>query len=89
MAKNIIEKISFLLLFLAILILPSQVSAQSASPAPVKNVFLEKQKAIQNNTGLESWTNEAMNSNMVSIFVGLNGTVPEEILNDEADFDVT
>jgi len=30
-----------------------------------------------------------MNSNMVSLFVGINGTVPEEVLNDEADFDTS
>lgn len=85
MANNFLKKILLLIFFSCLVIFPHQVSAQEA-PAASNNLFSQKQKAIQNNTGLESWTNEAMSSNMVSLFVGINGTVPEEVLNDEADF---
>lgn len=88
MANNFLKKILLLIFFSCLVIFPHQVSAQEA-PAASNNLFSQKQKAIQNNTGLESWTNEAMSSNMVSLFVGINGTVPEEVLNDEADFDTS
>ena len=85
MANNFLKKILLLIFFSCLVIFPHQVSAQEA-PTASNNLFSQKQKAIQNNTGLESWTNEAMSSNMVSLFVGINGTVPEEVLNDDADF---
>ncbi len=88
MANNFLKKILFLTLFFSLIILPSKAFAQEA-PTTSTNLFSQKQKAIKNNTGLESWTNEAMSSNMVSLFVGINGTVPEEVLNDEANFDTT
>lgn len=86
MVNNFLKKILLLTLFFSLIVLPQKVLAQEASTAP-KNIILEKQKAIQNNTGLESWTNEAMGSNMVSLFIGLNGTTPEAVLNDDANFD--
>lgn len=50
-----------------------------SSPAFAQNAFLEKQAAIKDGTGLESWTNEAMSSNMMSLFNGMVGDIPEEI----------
>lgn len=88
MANNFLKKILLLTLFFSLIILPQRAFAQEA-PATSNNLFSQKQKAIQNNTGLESWTDEAMSSNMVSLFVGINGTVPEAILNDEVDFDTS
>ncbi|KKQ64683.1 MAG: hypothetical protein US85_C0005G0031 [Candidatus Shapirobacteria bacterium GW2011_GWF1_38_23] len=43
------------------------------------NLFLQKQSAIKNGSGLESWTNEAMSSNMMSLFTGMVGEIPAEI----------
>jgi len=43
------------------------------------NPFLQKQDAIKEGTGLESWTNEAMSSNMMSLFNGMVGEIPAEI----------
>ena len=43
------------------------------------NIFLQKQSALKNGTGLESWTNEAMSSNMMSLFTGMVGEIPAEI----------
>lgn len=40
--------------------------------------FFEKQSAIKEGTGLESWTNESMSNNMVSLFNGMVGDIPED-----------
>jgi len=53
----------------------------TGAPASRNNIILQKQKAIQENTGLESWTNEAMGSNFTALFLGLNGSVPEEVFD--------
>ncbi|HWS48947.1 MAG TPA: hypothetical protein VN174_02785 [Candidatus Methanoperedens sp.] len=51
----------------------------SPTLAQTSNPFLQKQSAIKEGTGLESWTNEAMSSNMMSLFNGMVGEIPEEI----------
>lgn len=61
-----------LIFFLSFLVSPS---------FAVENPFLQKQNAIKDGTGLESWTNEAMSSNMMSLFNGMVGDIPAEIFN--------
>ncbi|MFA5026234.1 MAG: hypothetical protein WC503_07065, partial [Candidatus Shapirobacteria bacterium] len=52
--------------------------------ADTTNLFFQKQSAIKNGTGLESWTDEAMGSNMMSLFTGMVGEIPEDIFTVDA-----
>jgi len=52
--------------------------------AQTSNLFFQKQSAIKNGTGLESWTDEAMGSNMISLFTGMVGEIPESIFTGDA-----
>lgn len=82
MAKSLFTKILFSAVLLSFFFFPGTILAQSANTANTSGdskLFLQKQDAIKNNTGLESWTNEAMGSNMMSLFIGLNGTIPAQI----------
>lgn len=69
---------SRILSFLLILV-SSFLFLVSPSLAQTSNPFLQKQDAIKEGTGLESWTNEAMSSNMMSLFNGMVGEIPAEI----------
>lgn len=82
MAKNLFSKIIFSLILLFCLFSPATSFAQSPTPDLSQNILFQKQKAIKNNTGLETWTHEAMTDNMVSLFIGLNGTVPEDVFRE-------
>lgn len=87
MGSYTFKKYFIFLLFLFFPFLSIPALAQSDSPNPTSsptgnnNIILQKQKAIQENTGLESWTNEAMGSNFTSLFLGLNGSIPEEVFD--------
>ncbi|MFA6007297.1 MAG: hypothetical protein WC784_01455 [Candidatus Shapirobacteria bacterium] len=43
------------------------------------NLFLQKQSAMKKGIGLEAWTNEAMGNNLMSLFNGLVGDIPESV----------
>lgn len=45
----------------------------------VDNILLQKQAAIKSGSGLESWSNEAMTSNVVILFNGMAGDIPEGV----------
>jgi len=84
MAKSLLTKILFFTFLFFFVFSPHFSWAQSSdigSSSVANNAFFQKQDAIKNNTGLESWTNEAMGSNMMSLFIGLNGTIPAEIFD--------
>lgn len=81
MVKSIFSKIIFSSLLLLCLFSPASSLAQSPTPVLLQNLLYQKQKAIKNNTGLETWTNEAFLSNLTALFIGLNGTIPEEVFN--------
>lgn len=49
----------------------------STSSLAASNAFLEKQSAMKEGTGLEAWSSEAMSSNLMSLFNGLVGEIPE------------
>ena len=84
MAKSLLTKILFFTFLFFFVFSPHFSWAQSSdvgSSSVANSAFFQKQDAIKNNTGLESWTNEAMGSNMMSLFIGLNGTIPAEIFD--------
>ncbi len=86
MGSSTLKKYFIFLLFLFFPLFSVSTFAQSdpaptSAPASRNNIILQKQKAIQENTGLESWTNEAMGSNFTALFLGLNGSVPEEVFD--------
>ena len=84
MAKSLLTKILFFTFLFFFVFSPNFSWAQSSdigSSSVANNAFFQKQDAIKNNTGLESWTNEAMSSNMMSLFIGLNGTIPAEVFD--------
>lgn len=84
MAKSLLTKILFFTFLFFFVFSPHFSWAQSSdigSSSVANSAFFQKQDAIKNNTGLESWTNEAMSSNMMSLFIGLNGTIPAEIFD--------
>jgi hypothetical protein len=73
--------------FLLNLTLVFGVATLFSSPAFAQaqtNPFLQKQAAIKNGSGLESWSNEAMSSNMMSLFNGMVGDIPAEIFESGA-----
>lgn len=73
------SKFFFILFLLSVFFfLTSPILAQTTSTS---NPFLQKQAAMKNGTGLESWTNEAMGSNMMSLFTGLVGEIPPEVFD--------
>lgn len=47
--------------------------------------FIDKKNAIKEGNNQESWLDEAMGSNMISLFVGMVGDVPDEIFDVNAD----
>jgi hypothetical protein len=84
MVKSLFIKILLLVSIVFLFYSPQLSLAQSptddTSPS-IADTFFQKQDAIKNNTGLESWIDEAMGSNMMSLFVGLNGTIPADIFD--------
>jgi hypothetical protein len=76
----------FLLKFLFCIAVIFGINGLLATPAfaQITNPFFQKQSAIKNGTGLESWTDEAMGSNMMSLFTGMVGEVPENIFTVDA-----
>ncbi|MDD3998941.1 MAG: hypothetical protein PHR98_02470, partial [Candidatus Shapirobacteria bacterium] len=47
--------------------------------------FVDKKNAIKDGNNQEAWLDEAMGSNMVSLFTGMVGEVPDEIFDVNAD----
>ncbi len=47
--------------------------------------FVDKKKAIKDGNNQEAWLDEAMGSNMVSLFTGMVGEIPDEIFDENAD----
>jgi len=58
----------------------------SKNTLAASNSFTNKKNAIKAGNNQEAWLNEAMGSNMVSVFVGLVGdSIPDEIFDVNAD----
>lgn len=49
------------------------------------NSFIDKKNAIKTGNNQEAWLNEAMGSNMVSLFTGIVGDIPDEIFRDNSE----
>lgn len=60
----------------------------SQSSFAASNSFVNKKNAIKSGNNQEAWLDEAMGSNMVSLFTGMVGEVPDEIFDENADVSI-
>lgn len=49
------------------------------------NSFIDKKNAIKSGNNQEAWLDEAMGSNMISLFTGMVGDIPDEIFEENPD----
>jgi hypothetical protein len=54
-------------------LLVSPLLAQNTPPATTANIFLQKQQAIKDGSSQESWLDEGMGSNLITLFTGFVG----------------
>ena len=71
--------------FSLILIALLSLAVISKNTLAASNSFVEKKNAIKTGNNQEAWLNEAMGSNMISLFTGMVGEVPDEIFDVNAD----
>jgi len=70
-----------LVLFFSLTLISKNIFAAS-------NSFIDKKNAIKTGNNQEAWLDEAMGGNMISLFNGMVGEVPDEIFKETADASV-
>ena len=72
-----IKNLLFVALFFFFVFLSKNIFAQ--------NIVKEKQDAISTGNNQESWMNEALGSNLISIQIMMGGTIPDSVLSGETN----
>ncbi len=80
----LIPQNKFFRLFLILITVFSLIYLSKFSLAAT-NSFIDKKNAIKTGNNQEAWLNEAMGSNLVSLFTGLVGDIPDEIFRDNSE----